>query len=81
MKDTVLAAALLIALAGITYGAFNHTRFIKAGGQASFRVQPVDLMPERVRGLYRAMLWGYGMFVAGIVAALAVSSAWGSIGT
>jgi hypothetical protein len=79
VKAVVLFLATAIALVGFGYGAFYHSRFIKAGGQPRFAIVPPELQSEEMHNAYRRMQRGYGAAAVAILAGSFVATIWGPV--
>jgi ABC-type multidrug transport system permease subunit len=80
MSEIAITIILSICIVGFFYGMFQHSRFIKAGGQKITKVVPYSEQTESMRSKYRGMLIGYGVFFIGLIFMLIISAIWGVSG-
>lgn len=78
-KAAFVYTLLIIALAGVTFGAVCHTRFTKAGGQREIYLVTRKAQSAAMRRPYRGMQIGYGTFVVATAVALLIKGIWGPV--
>ncbi len=70
---------LAIALAGFAYGAYHHSRFIKAGGQRGFVIVAPASRTDNMRHAYQRMSRGYGTFIGAGALMGFIAAVWGPV--
>ena len=79
IKTGVILVLLAAALAGFAYGAYYHSRFIKAGRQRGFVIVAPSLRTDDMRSGYQRMWRGYGVFIGAVAFMVLIAAVWGPV--
>ena len=79
IKTGVILILLAFALAGFAYGAYYHSRFVKAGGQRGFVIVAPSLRTDDMRSAYQRMRRGYGVFIGAVAFMLLIAAVGGPV--
>jgi ABC-type multidrug transport system permease subunit len=79
IKASAMFVLLAIALVGFAYGAYYHSRFIKAGGQRGFVIVVPALQTNDMRFAYQRMSRGYGFFIGAGAFMGFIAAVWGPV--